>query len=116
MIISSNREGEAAWDSFTCAIRVGTFQSAAGEHSLLGIIEGNGTKFFPVADQLILDNDLMNREFTLDNRHLSIVSRRASVRELHSHLADFRLVPQSVVPSHYFRGKSRLFVANNTPG
>ena len=63
MIVSSNCEREAALDSF--ARPSGTFQSATGKHGFLSIVEGDGAEFFPVADQLILDDNLMNCELPL---------------------------------------------------
>lgn len=63
MVISSNGERETARNSFPRPI--GAFKSTARKHGLLGVVKGNGTELLPVADQLILDDDFMNGEFTL---------------------------------------------------
>lgn len=63
MVISSNGEREAARNSFPRPI--GTFKGTARKHGLLGVVKGDGTELLPVADQLILDDDLVDGEFTL---------------------------------------------------
>lgn len=58
---------------FTRGIGLGIFQGATSEHGLLGVIEGNSAELLPVADQLVLDNNFVNSEFTLGNHQLSFV-------------------------------------------
>ena len=42
------------------------FKSTAGEYGFLGVVESNGAEFLPVANQLVLGNDFMDSEFTLE--------------------------------------------------
>ena len=43
-------------------------ERAASQHRFLRIVEGNGTKFFPVADEVVLDNDFVNSQLSLSRR------------------------------------------------
>lgn len=48
MIIPTNREREAALDALSRPLRI--LKRAASKHSLLSIIESDGTELLPVAD------------------------------------------------------------------
>lgn len=65
MIVTSDRKREAALDAFACRVGIRALKSAASEHCLLCVVEGNGTKFLPVADELILNDNFMNGKFSL---------------------------------------------------
>lgn len=60
MVVSTDGEREAAWNDGIDSIQLGIFQSAARQHGLLGTVESDGTKLFPVAHKLILDNDFVD--------------------------------------------------------
>lgn len=63
--VSSNRKGEAAWDRLARR-ECGAFKSTAGEYDFLRVVESNCAEFLPVVYQLVLDNDFMDGEFTLE--------------------------------------------------
>lgn len=86
VIITSDREGEAALNPLACRIGVGAFQRAAGEHCFLGVVEGNCTELLPVANQLVLDNNFVDGKFALQ-KEVSILSRAGK----HSTLTSRRL-------------------------
>lgn len=65
MCIPTNRERKAAVDFWVDGAQVRVLQSAACQHGLLRTVESNGTKLFPVADELIFDNDLVDRKLAL---------------------------------------------------
>ena len=59
-----------------CRAQVGILQGAASQHSFLTIIEGNCAKLFPVADELVFDNDFVDRQFPLqEDSSVSITSQ-----------------------------------------
>lgn len=65
MIVTSDRKREAALDAFACWVGIRTLESAASEHCLLCVVKGNSTKFLPVTDELILNDNFMNGKFSL---------------------------------------------------
>jgi hypothetical protein len=66
VIVALNGEREATLD---CILRGGTrnFQRTARKHSFLRVVESNRPKFFPIADQLILYDDLVNGKLALEH-------------------------------------------------
>lgn len=65
MCISANCERETAVDLRICRLEVRILQRAASQHGLLSVVEGDGTEFLPVADQVIFDDNLVNGQFSL---------------------------------------------------
>ena len=65
VIVSSDRKRKAASNTVTPRVGVRTLQRATGEHGLLGIVEGDSAKLFPITDQLVFDNDLVDSKFAL---------------------------------------------------
>ena len=59
VVVSSYGKREAAMDFRMLRVNVGTLQRTTGQHGLLVIVECNLSKLLPVADQMRLDNDLM---------------------------------------------------------
>ena len=47
---------------------IGIFQRAAGQHGFLRAIEGDGTKFLPIADEMVFDNDFVNSKSALKSK------------------------------------------------
>lgn len=64
MIVTSDSERETAWNTLACRV-TRALESAAGEHSFLGVVESNSAELLPVAHQLILHEEFMDCEFTL---------------------------------------------------
>lgn len=87
MIISSDREGEAAFDCRILRLVIGSLQYTAREKCLLTLIESNGPEFFPVIDQRVFGQDFMNRNLAL--RMISNCFARG--KDLYIHLAAFQL-------------------------
>lgn len=77
MIVPPDREGEAALDLRIVRLKVGITQCTTRKHCLLRLIEGNRTKFLPVAHELILHYDLVNGELALQDWSASCI-RHAS--------------------------------------
>lgn len=65
MVISANCKREATRDLSDFGSRHGTTKGTACEHCLLLLIEADCTEFFPIADQLIFHDDLMDRQLAL---------------------------------------------------
>lgn len=65
VIVSSDRKRKAAGNTIACGVRIRALQRATGEHGLLGIVEGDSAELFPIANQLIFDNDLVDSKFAL---------------------------------------------------
>ena len=65
VIVSSDRKRKAASNTITCWFGIRALQRATGEHGLLGIVEGDSAELFPIADQLVFDDDLVNSKFAL---------------------------------------------------
>lgn len=86
VIITSDGEREAAWNTLARRV-VRFFESAAGEHSFLGVVESNRAKFLPVAHQLILNEELMDCEFALED-NISRCQKRSLGSKDHSHRAN----------------------------
>lgn len=61
MCVSSNGKGETAMYLRIFRTRGRILQRAASQHSFLRIIKGNCAKLFPVTDELVFDNDFVNR-------------------------------------------------------
>lgn len=65
MLISSNGEGEAARYLNILRSDPRRFEAASGQHGLLGMIKRNAAKLLPVADEVILDDDIVNGHLAL---------------------------------------------------
>lgn len=48
--VTTDSKGETTGNSFRQVIVIGAFQCAAGKHSLLSTVKGDGSEFLPVAD------------------------------------------------------------------
>lgn len=66
--ITTNRERKATGYAFRRVIRTGALEGTACQHCFLGAVKGNGPKLFPIADQLILCDDLVQSQFPLQIR------------------------------------------------
>jgi hypothetical protein len=66
VIVAPDGEREATLD---CILRGGTrnFQRTARKHSFLRVVESNSPKFFPIADQLVLYDDLVDGKLALES-------------------------------------------------
>lgn len=69
--IATNSKRKAAWDSFRWIVVIRTLQRTASEHRLLRAIESDGSEFLPIADELILCDDLMQSKFSLYDHNVS---------------------------------------------
>lgn len=68
VIVPTNCERETTGDFRYLRSSNWAAEGAARKHGLLLLIEANGTKLLPVADQLILHNDFVNGKLSLQNR------------------------------------------------
>jgi hypothetical protein len=64
MVVSLDREAEAAMDLWTVG-RIGAAQCAACQHGFLLLIETNSAEFLPVRNELVFDDNFVDREFSL---------------------------------------------------
>jgi hypothetical protein len=71
MIVSADCEGETASYPLSRRGSVRVFQRTAREHCLLRVVESNGAEFFPVAHELVFDDNLVDRQFALHRKHVS---------------------------------------------
>lgn len=58
--VTTNSEGKAASDFRVVGLRIGVLQRAAGQHGLLRVVKGYRAELLPVADEMVLDNDLVD--------------------------------------------------------
>lgn len=58
--VTTNSEGEAASDLRIVRLHVGVLQRTAGQHGFLRVVKGYRAELLPVADEVVLDNDLMD--------------------------------------------------------
>jgi hypothetical protein len=65
MIISSDSERKATRYPFRWRGGIRVLQGTAREHRFLGVIEGDGTEFLPVAHELVFYDNLMDSQLTL---------------------------------------------------
>lgn len=65
VVVPPDSEGKAAFDLGVICFQVGITQRTAREHCLLRLVESNRTELLPVADELVFDYDLVNRELAL---------------------------------------------------
>lgn len=65
MIVSLNSEREATLNVSLLTARYRTPQCAACKHCFLLLVKTYGTKLFPVANELILDNEVVNCKLAL---------------------------------------------------
>jgi hypothetical protein len=65
VVISPDSEREAAMNLSNITTRSRTSQRAARQHSFLLLIEADSAEFFPIADELVFDDDLVNRQLAL---------------------------------------------------
>jgi len=63
--ISPYCERETAVDLGSCGFEIWALQRAASQHRFLRVVEGDSTKIFPVANEMILDDDLVNSQLSL---------------------------------------------------
>ena len=65
MVVAPNGEREATLDFF---LRGGArnFQRTARKHSFLRVVESNSPELFPIADQLVLYDELVNGSVALE--------------------------------------------------
>ena len=70
MIVSFDGKRKAAVDLGVCGMKIRVSQPATRQHGFLETVKGDVTKFFPVADQMVFDNDLMDGEFSLSAKFL----------------------------------------------
>jgi hypothetical protein len=66
VVVALNGEREATLDCIICS-RARNFQCTARKHGFLRVVESNSSKFFPIADQLVLYDDLVNGELALEH-------------------------------------------------
>lgn len=65
MIVSFDGKRKAAIDFGVGGMKIRVSQRTTRQHGFLGIVKGDAAKLFPVADQMVFDNNLMNGEFPL---------------------------------------------------
>ena len=78
--IPTNGEGEATLDLRIVGLEIRISQRTARQHRLLSVIEGDVSKFLPVSDHVVLDND--------------VVQCKLSLRESQSGIFHFLLPPR----------------------
>jgi hypothetical protein len=83
VVVSFNGEREAAVNLgvISSCRRCRGAQGTARQHSFLLLIKTDGTEFLPIADQLILHDNLMDGKLTLDD--LLAIGRRRHESCLH---------------------------------
>jgi hypothetical protein len=66
VVVAPNGEREATLD---CILRgrARNFQRTARKHGFLRVVESNSPELFPIADQLVLYDDLVNGELALEH-------------------------------------------------
>lgn len=65
MVIPADGEGETALDLWVVRLEIGITQCTAREHRFLCLIESDGAELLPVADELVLDYDLVDCKLAL---------------------------------------------------
>ena len=65
MLIPANHKGETAIDNGVFGIIVGAFQRARREQGVVGWVERDGAKLFPVPYQGVLGQNFMEGQFGL---------------------------------------------------
>ena len=65
MIVSFDGKRKAAIDFGVGGMKIRVSQRTTCQHGFLGAVKGNVAKFFPVADQMVFDDNLMNGKFPL---------------------------------------------------
>jgi hypothetical protein len=67
VVVAPNGEREATLD-FILGGGARNFQRTARKHRFLRVVESDSPELFPIADKLVLDDDLVNGELALETR------------------------------------------------
>ena len=65
VFIATDCKREATGYFWITRIDFRVLQGATSEHRLLRVVECDGSKLFPVANKMVLDNNVMNRKLSL---------------------------------------------------